>query len=289
VFGQPDYNPDEYPESAALRNFLSERSDSLRDKRLVVLAFRAPYYLDTTEISKLTAYFGVYGTNLPFLEMAVRALFREFAPTGAPPVSVPGINYDLIRQLEPDPGQVISLSPIGPAEVISGSIQVGSQIELEAGIILDRKGHPVPDGTPVEFELVYPTEGLALAPQIETTAGGKARTIVALDRAGELWITAQAGEARNSTRIQLKVMGLVGQHCMAVPTGAAYADCTIPTADAHGDHHRSADCHSHAASAAASASASASSGIPGVLLCIIGDGGSSGSSFLLDAMEDEIR
>jgi beta-N-acetylhexosaminidase len=219
VFGQLEYNPSEYPESAALRTFLSERSDSLRDKRLVVLSFRAPYYLDTTEISKLTAYFGVYAADPPFLEMAVRALFREFTPVGAPPVSVPGINYDLIRQLEPDPGQVINLTPIGPAEVISGSIQVGSQIELEAGIILDRKGHPVPDGTPVEFELVYPTEGLALAPQVETTAGGKAQTSVALDRPGELWITARAGEAVNSTRIQLKVGGdSPGSIATVIPT-----------------------------------------------------------------------
>ncbi len=219
VFGQLDYNVVDYPESAALRTFLSERSDSLRDKRLIVLAFRAPYYLDTTEISKLTAYFGVYGASSPFLEMAVRALFREFTPVGAPPVSVPGINYDLIRQLEPDPGQVITLNPIGPAEVISGSIQVGSYIDLESGIILDRKGHPVPDGTPVEFQLVYPKEGLALAPQVETTIGGKAHTTVALDRPGELWITAQAGEAKNSTRIQLKVGGdSPGSIATVVPT-----------------------------------------------------------------------
>ena len=113
VFAQLDYNPEEYPGSAALRDFLAQRSDSLRDKRLVALSFSAPYYLDTTEISKLTAYFGVYGHTAPFLEMAVRALFREFSPSGAPPVSVSGINYDLIRQLEPAPGQIISVGAVG--------------------------------------------------------------------------------------------------------------------------------------------------------------------------------
>ena len=91
--------------------------------------------------------------------------------------------------------------------MISGSIRVGSQIELETGVILDRKGHPVPDGTPVEFSLRYPTESLVLAPKVETTVAGKARTVVALDRPGELWITAQAGEAKNSTRIELRVGG----------------------------------------------------------------------------------
>ena len=39
VFGQLDYNPEEYPGSAALRDFLAQRSDSLRDKRLVALSF----------------------------------------------------------------------------------------------------------------------------------------------------------------------------------------------------------------------------------------------------------
>ena len=222
IFAQLDQQPDEYPESTALSEFLARRSDGLRDKRLVVLSFAAPYYLDTTEISKLTAYFGVYAHTAPFLETAVRALFREFTPVGAPPVTVTGINYELINQLEPAPGQVIALAPIGAGDVITGSIQVGSQIGLETGIILDQKGHPVPDGTPVEFNLRYPTESLALAPKIETTVGGKARTVVPLDRPGELWITVQAGGAKNSTRIELRVGGdAPGSIATVVPTPTA--------------------------------------------------------------------
>lgn len=210
IFALLDYNPEEHPESAALRNFLAKRSDSLRDKRLVVMAFRAPYYLDTTEISKLTVYFGVYSKTQPFLETAVRAFFREFTPLGALPVSVAGVNYDLIKQLEPAAGQIIPLSPTGSALDAGGNqaaIQVGNRLPVETGIILDRNGHPVPDGTPVEFRLRYPTEGLELAPKVETTSGGKARTTVVLDRAGELWITVQAGEAKESARIVLKVGG----------------------------------------------------------------------------------
>ncbi len=207
VFAQLSYSPEDHPASAALRTLLARRADSVRDKRLVVLAFNAPYYLDTTEISKLTAYFGVYSRTQPFIEAAVRALFREFTPSGALPVSVSGVNYELIRQLEPAAGQIIALNAIGSSEAVTRSIQVGSQIELETGIILDRNGHPVPDGTPVEFYLRYPAESLALAPKVETTVRGRARTVVALDRPGELWITAQAGEARDSTRIELRVGG----------------------------------------------------------------------------------
>jgi beta-N-acetylhexosaminidase len=219
VFAQLDYSPEDYPASSALRDFLAKRSDNLRDKRLVVMAFSAPYYLDTTEISKLTAYFGVYGKTAPFLETAVRALFREFSPVGAPPVSVSGINYELIRELEPAPGQLIGLAPIGPPEVISGSIGIGSQVILGTGLILDRKGHPVPDGTPVEFHMLYPAEALAIAPKVETTVGGRAVTTVILDRPGELWITARAGEATNSTRVELKVGGdSPGSIATVVPT-----------------------------------------------------------------------
>jgi len=210
IFAQLDYNPEDYPESAALRSFLAKRSDSLRDKRLVVMAFNAPYYLDTTEISKLTAYFGVYSKTTPFLETAVRALFREFSPTGSPPVTITGINYELIKRMEPAAGQIIALGPVGPAEGLSGdkvSIQVGSQMVLETGVILDGNGHPVPDGTPVEFHLRYPAEALDLAPKVETTSGGRARTTITLDRPGELWITVQANEAKDSTRIELKVGG----------------------------------------------------------------------------------
>ncbi len=237
IFAILDYNPEEHPESAALRYFLAKRSDSLRDKRLVVMAFRAPYYLDTTEISKLTAYFGVYSKTQPFLETAVRALFKEFSPVGALPVSVAGVNYDLIKQLEPAAGQIIPLNPIGSALDASGNqaaIQVGNRLQVETGVILDRNGHPVPDGTPVEFRLRYPAEGLDLAPKIETTSGGKAHTTVVLDRPGELWITAQAGEAKESTRIILKVGGdSPGSIATVLPSPTAAPTATptpLPTA-----------------------------------------------------------
>ncbi len=232
IFAQLDDSPEDYPASSALREFLARRSDSLRDKKLVGLAFSAPYYLDTTEISKLTAYFGVYAKTAPFLDTAVRALFREFSPVGAPPVTVSGINYELIRELEPAPGQIIGLVPIGPPEVISGSIGVGSQVIVETAVILDRKGHPVPDGTPVEFHKLYPAEALALAPNVETTVGGKAVTTVVLDRPGELWITAQAGEAKDSTRVELKVGGdAPGSIATVVPTPTPLPTVTLtPTA-----------------------------------------------------------
>ena len=209
VFAQLDNSPADNPDSLALHKFLADRSDSLRDKRLVVFAFDAPYYLDTTEISQLTAYFGLYAPSEPFLETAVRALFREFTPTGYSPVSISGINYDLISQLGPAPGQVIDLGAAGPSGLATDAagIQVGSKLDVQTGVIIDYNGHPVPDGTPVEFDLRYPVEGLQLAPLVTTTVSGRARATVSLDRVGELWITAQAGEAQDSARIVLKISG----------------------------------------------------------------------------------
>ena len=77
IFLHLDMASDEYPESTALQLFLARRSESLRDKRPVVFAASAPYYLDTTEISKLTAYFGLYGRTQPFLEAAVLAATND--------------------------------------------------------------------------------------------------------------------------------------------------------------------------------------------------------------------
>ncbi len=210
VFASLDVRATDYPESTALRTFLAKRSDSLRDKRLVVFAFGAPYYLDTTEISKLTVLYGAYGRTTPFLETAVRALFREFSPVGAAPVTISGINYELIRRLEPASGQIIALGVVGAGEGSSPgtiSIQVGSKIPLETGIILDRNGRPVPDGTPVQFNLSYPAEALNLAPIQTTTIDGRAQTTITLDRPGELWITVQAGDSKDSTRVELAVGG----------------------------------------------------------------------------------
>ncbi len=68
-----------------------------------MLAFAAPYYLDTTEVSKPDGLLRRRHTSL-FLETAVRALC-EFTPVGAPPVTVTGINYELINQLEPAPAR----------------------------------------------------------------------------------------------------------------------------------------------------------------------------------------
>jgi len=198
------------PQSAVVRRFLAERADALRGPHLVVLAYDAPYYLDATEISKLSAYYGVYSRTDPFIEASVRALFSEFAPVGVPPVSVRGINYDLQVRISPDPAQTLTLyysilQPLEEGEPTPEPLeedqptphaappqpQIGDELELHTGIILDHNGHPVPDGTPVQFIFTYPREGLEHS-KIERTRGGVADTTVMLDRTGQIEISVQA-------------------------------------------------------------------------------------------------
>ncbi|MCD6425064.1 MAG: hypothetical protein J7L35_06120, partial [Anaerolineales bacterium] len=92
------------PYSFALPRLLAERQDLLRDKKIILFAYGAPYYLDATNISKISAFFALY-SNLPAaLDTSARILFKELPSyPGSLPVSVPGVNYDLISATSPDP------------------------------------------------------------------------------------------------------------------------------------------------------------------------------------------
>ena len=109
------------PQTTLLHRFLSERQDLLRNKHVVVFAFNAPFFLDATDISKVTAYYCLYSKSAPFVEVAARLLFRELSPTGTLPVSVAGIGYDLLSATTPDPTQVIELSLDMPSISTPGS------------------------------------------------------------------------------------------------------------------------------------------------------------------------
>jgi beta-N-acetylhexosaminidase len=63
--------------SDAFKRLLTERPDLLRNKRVVAFAFNAPYYLDATDISKITAYYGLYSKTPEFVDVAARLLFQQ--------------------------------------------------------------------------------------------------------------------------------------------------------------------------------------------------------------------
>jgi len=204
------------PSSQALRRFLSERPDLVQQKRLVVFAFNSPYYLDATNISKIMAYYGLYSKSPRFIDVAARLLFREMRPTGALPVSVPGIGYDLITATSPDPNQVIPLQLDIPGNEVQKTatvtaeptpapeFHVGNNISVRTGVIIDHNGHRVPDGTPVQFIVSVGSEVIGL-PQTVNTVDGVARTTIQVTSPGALEIRAESEPARQSQTLHFDI------------------------------------------------------------------------------------
>jgi beta-N-acetylhexosaminidase len=209
VFSILGSNSDAYG-SDALKLLLDRRPDLAQRTRVVVFAFGVPYDLDSTDLSKVDVYYGLYSKESAFVEVAARLLFQELSPPGASPVSIPGIGYDLLTATSPDPDQVISLTVTSPEAGASQATPeagyiVGDVIQVETGVIVDHNEHPVPDGTVVEFSLSYQAE--IIAPMIlrSTTASGVAQVEVALERLGLFEITATSDPARSSAILQLNV------------------------------------------------------------------------------------
>jgi beta-N-acetylhexosaminidase len=209
-------------EPNAVKQFLDERDDLMQNKEIVVLAFNSPYYLDTTEISKLDAYYGIYSRIEPFIDASVRVLFSEgeFVPAGNSPVSIEGTNYNLLEeQTAPNPEQTIDLSiyaknGITVTQTLVGTpettpeppleYQVADTLTLRTGVILDLNGHPVPDFTPVEFWFTYAPEagGLPVI-KLASTLDGVAETEFTLERAEPLAISVRSANAHTSKIIRL--------------------------------------------------------------------------------------
>ena len=210
------------PESLAFQQLLSERPDLLRNKRVVVFAMNAPYYMDATDISKLSAYYGMYAKSDPFIELAARILFQEHIPSGASPVSIPGVGYDLVEITQPDPEQLIALSldtPEAPARGVQ-STAVSTPRRDPCAFLQYRRYpaaahqcHPRP-----QSESCARQHGCAflfslgnepgLTQIIETqTVDGIGRVAYKIERGGLLEITASSDPAFNSTRMILDITG----------------------------------------------------------------------------------
>jgi len=215
VFLMSDVNPN-LSSSQALRFFLDQRPDLIQNKNIIVFALAAPYYLDATDISKLTAYYALYSHSNTFIEVAARLLFQEIQPDGDLPVTVAGVSYDLIKVTSPDPDQVIPLSidlplPIPSETATPESTQspfgfrIGDSIPLVTGVILDKNGHRVPDGTPVQFLLFNPGETVPAQIVVSQTSGGIATGTLRVSHDGELTIRAESEPAVTSDIIRIEI------------------------------------------------------------------------------------
>jgi beta-N-acetylhexosaminidase len=205
-------------QAALISRFLRERPDLLREKRVILFSFGAPYYFDTTTISKITAYFALYSKQPQFVDVAARLLFQELSPVGAPPVSISAVGYDLISVMSPNPDQVIPLfldlvpvpigtgTPTTPEPTPIPLFRIGDTIAIRTGIIEDNNGHFVPDGTVVQFSMMLTGEGGGILKQVDAvTTQGVARAAFGLDKPGLLEIHVTSEPAVISEVLQLDV------------------------------------------------------------------------------------
>jgi beta-N-acetylhexosaminidase len=226
---RPDAN---VPDSDAINIFLKERPDIVRNANIVVLAFNAPYFLDTTEISSLSTYYGLYSKIDPFVDAAVRALFQESPLSGRSPVNIEGIRYDLFEVTKPDPEQVIELFivddgvPKSPPSQAPLEVRPGATLRLQTGVIVDRNGNPVPDGTPVQFIQQDRIQGFVNVIGEQPTLNGIANLDYLLEaRSGNFRITATTGEARASQEIDI----VIGENAVVSVNTPTPAPTQIPT------------------------------------------------------------
>lgn len=234
-----------------LRRFFSERPNLLRNRNVILFSFTAPYYLDATDISKVTAYYALYSKQPAFVDIAARLLFQQISLQGASPVSIPDIGYDLITQTSPDPTQIIPLAldqdipPTPTSEaVFTPTIttavptkiplyRIGDTISVRAGPILDHNQHIVPDGTVVRFMMSTRDEIGQILQQVEaTTSAGIARASFAINEPGKVEISAASEPAGISEVLQLDASNEGAAVTVVVPQVTMTPTVTTPTATA---------------------------------------------------------
>jgi hypothetical protein len=211
ILAQQNLNLDAVSQSDAARLLLRNRPDLVAGKRVALLGFGPPYESSQDDLRPLTVYYAAYDVAPPFVEAAVRALFGQIEPAGASPVSIEAIGYDLTTQTEPDPDQVLALS-IGEASPGPGtptpqppSLRAGDEARIRTGLIRDRNGNPVPDGTPVRFTLVYRDAGNATEKMDVSTVNGVAEIATKIRDNGRLEITAASEPALKSVVLQMTI------------------------------------------------------------------------------------
>lgn len=237
IFAMLDVDAAREPSSVVVKQFLSQRNDQLSNKHVIVLALHAPYFLDATEISKLTAYYGIYSKTQKSLESAVRALFHSYPPTGAPPVDVPGTRFgNLQERLQPDPNRQIELQLLfGDQELLitddgdtEPALRVSDVIRIRVGPIFDLNGHPVPDGTRVTFQVQYQGNPAPVAIEPAGTRNGFANRDLTIDQIGLLRIEASSGNASTGEPLELTVQA----EPTILPPTAIQTPTIAPTAPA---------------------------------------------------------
>ncbi len=229
---------------ALLRRFFSERPNLIRNKNVILFSFTVPYYLDATDISKLTAYYVLYSKQPAFVDVAARLLFQQVSLQGASPVSIPAVGYDLIIETSPDASQVISLAlereetpasttdetaTVEPTQI--PQYRIGDTLAVRAGPILDHNGHIVPDGTVARFTMSTRAESGGILRVVDaTTVDGIARATFVIDKPGSVEISVASEPALVSEVLQFEASNEGGVVVtVMVPVVTSTPEPVLPT------------------------------------------------------------
>lgn len=229
-----------------LRRFFSGKPNLIRNKNIILFSFTAPYYLDATDISKLTAYYSLYSKQPEFVDVAARLLFQQIPVVGSSPVSIPAVGYDLIIQTSPDPTQVIPLL-LDQAELPATATteasetptlepsptpvyKIGDTISVRAGPILDHNHHIVPDKTPVRFTMSTRDEAGSILQQVDTeTLDGVASASFTIDKPGKVEIRVVSEPAVTSDVLQFDATNEGVAVTVVVPEDTPTPEVILPT------------------------------------------------------------
>lgn len=228
-----------------LRRFFAERPNLIR-KNVILFSFTAPYYLDATDISKLTAYYALYSKQPVFVDAAARLLFQQIAPEGASPVSIPAVGYDLIKATSPNATQIIPIDldqveeiAITPAvgtlvaEPTEVPLRIGDTISVRAGPILDQNNNIVPDDTVAIFTMSTRDDSGEILRQVEaTTLAGVARASFVIDKPGQGEIRVASEPAVISGAVQFDASDAGVAVTVVVPVVSTTPVPILPTATA---------------------------------------------------------
>lgn len=234
IFNFQGLDPD-LPQTYALNRLLAERIDLLQNKNVIVFSYGEPYYLDSTEIAKVTAYYALYDKTQAALDIAARILMQEAQPVGSLPVSLDPVGYDLGQQTAPTTDQVIPIAlltsslstteitptpdapfsaPVTPVPLF----RMGETVRIQAGPVRDKNNHSVPDGTVVRFTVRLAGENLIIAQPDAPTVDGLATISYRIDRDGIFEVTVASEPATVSSMLVLNTQGGLAQVIMPTPT-----------------------------------------------------------------------
>ena len=207
-------------QSQLVPQFLAQRQDLLRAKKIILFSFGAPYYFDSTDIAKLSAYFALYSKSPAFVDTAARdsvsgtAIHWTFPRLDSqcwirtdqcrprPIRDRSSRSFWTCRRL-PRPRPSPSLTPEPTA---MPSFNLGDMVTVRTGIILDNNGNPVPDETVVRFAVSLGGEGGGVFQQQDAfTKAGVAGISFRIDRPGLVEIRAASEPATISEVLQLDV------------------------------------------------------------------------------------